>query len=139
MDLESAFPKDSEATAGLKKCILYVDNNWAVIEPMNAVLDPLGYETIVTTWCAEAVRLMRAQPERFDLVITDMNMPDMDGFELSRALKKIRPDIPILLCTGFGDLVDRQDMADAGISEVIPKPFSIKDISIFIEKALAQS
>ena len=51
----------------------------------------------------------------------------------------IRPDIPILLCMGFASMVDREDMAAAGISEVIPKPFSIEDITTFIENALGQS
>jgi CheY-like chemotaxis protein len=139
MNRKNALAEDSEAMSKPKKLILYVDNEWAVIEPVNQILNRLGYETVVTTWCSEAVNLMRSQPERFDLVITDMNMPDMDGFELSRALKEIRPDIPILLCTGFGALVNRQDMAAAGISEVIPKPFSIKDISMFIENALERS
>ena len=136
MDPEGDFAEDPEDPSEFKKNILYVDNNWGVIGAVNKVLNHLGYETVVTTWCAEAVKLVRSQPERFDLVITDMNMPDMDGFELSRTLKKIRPDIPILLCTGFGSMVDREDMAAAGISQVIPKPFSIEDITTFIENVL---
>ena len=139
MDLTTAFTEDSETLPGARKRILYIDNNWAVIEPVNQILNRLGYETVVTTWCSEAVKLVRSQPERFDLIITDMNMPDMDGFELSRTIKEIRPDIPILLCTGFASMVDREDMAAAGISEVIPKPFSIEDITTFIENALGQS
>ncbi len=119
-----------------RKCILYVDNEESMLNLVKQILERLGYDVVVTNWCSKAIRLLQAQPDMFDLIITDMKMPNMDGMELSRNLLEIRPDIPIILCTGFSDLIDREGIKAAGIKEVIAKPFLMEDMAKVIHKVL---
>ena len=84
----------------------------------------------------EALRIFHAQPERFDLVITDMTMPKMTGIDLSRDMLKIRPDIPIILCTGFSEKIGPEKSQAMGIRQVLAKPVLIRDLTEAIRKAL---
>jgi CheY-like chemotaxis protein len=75
----------------------------------------------------EALEAFRAQPDRFDLVITDMTMPNMTGAELAPKLLDIRPDIPIILCTGFSEVINEEKAKAMGIREYILKPV-VRDV-----------
>ena len=77
-----------------------------------------------------------ASPGSIDLVITDQTMPNMSGTELATELIKIRPDIPIILCTGFSTKVSEEKIKEIGIRELIMKPLNIKQISAIIRKVL---
>ena len=84
----------------------------------------------------EALEIFRAQPEKFDLVITDMTMPNMTGVALSGELLRIRPDIPIILCTGFSDKISAEKARAVGIRELLMKPVSTHDLTDAIRKVL---
>ena len=77
----------------------------------------------------EALELFRAEPDRFDLVITDMTMPHMTGDKLAKELIKIRPDIPIILCTGHSRLVSEKKAKEIGIKAFVMKPILRRTIA----------
>ncbi|MFC1866583.1 response regulator [Thermodesulfobacteriota bacterium] len=118
--------------------ILYVDNDHALVQVTKQVLERLGYEVVITTRGTEAVRLMQSRPERFDLVITDMNMSHMTGLDLSKALLSIRGDIPIILCTGFSGPDTEEKAKEAGIRGVILKPFLMQDLARIVREAIEE-
>ncbi|MGZ3606669.1 MAG: response regulator, partial [Syntrophales bacterium] len=85
-----------------------------------------------------ALETFRAQPDAFDLIITDVTMPGMTGIELAKELMAIRSDIPIILCTGFSELIDEKHAKEMGIREFVMKPFVIGKHAKAIRKVLEE-
>ncbi len=100
------------------------------------MLERLGYQITSRTSSVEALEAFRASPDKFDMVITDMDMPNMPGGKLSAELIKIRPDIPILLCTGFSEIMSEEKAASLGIKGFLMKPIVMKDLSQKTRKVL---
>jgi PAS domain S-box-containing protein len=119
--------------------ILFVDDEEGVIVSGRGILEQLGYEITSTTNPKEALELFISNPYAFDLVLTDMTMPRMTGLELSERLLKIRPDIPIVLCTGFSLGISPERIRDAGIREMVMKPMVASELSEAVYKALNPS
>lgn len=92
------------------------------------ILEHLGYEVTIRTSSIEALELFRHQPNRFDLVITDMTMPNLTGDRLAQELINIRPDMPIILCTGYSEKISAGKAKSLGIREFIMKPFDINEL-----------
>jgi DNA-binding NtrC family response regulator len=132
----SRYEADNLDDGPAKKTILYVDNDDSIISVVERIMSRLGYAVVGTALCSDAIRMMQARPDRFDLVITDMKMPDMDGLELTAELMKIRPGIPVILCTGYSDLADDPAVKAAGIRAILPKPFGVGEISGLIREVL---
>jgi PAS domain S-box-containing protein len=91
-----------------KEHILFVDDDEQIVNVVQQILERLGYHVAARTSSVEALEAFQAQPEKFDLVITDMTMPNMIGTELAKRLIDIRPDIPIILCTGFSEAISEE-------------------------------
>jgi CheY-like chemotaxis protein len=89
----------------------------------------LGYQVTSRTSSLEALEAFRTSPDKFDLVITDMAMPNMSGDKLSIELIKKRPDIPVLLCTGFSETMSEEKAASLGIKGFLLKPIIMKDLA----------
>ena len=87
-------------------------------------LERMWYQVEVSLNPVEALELFRANPEQFDLVITDMTMPKMTGDQLVQEILKIRPDVPIIISTGFHENIDEQKAKQAGIRQYIEKPLN---------------
>jgi len=87
----------------------------------------------------EALKLFQNDPKRFDLVISDMTMPNMTGDKLAREILAIRPDIPIILCTGYSERFTEGQAGKMGIKAFIMKPLVIGDLAATIRKVLDQS
>jgi len=121
---------------GGKERILLVDDEIQIVEMMSYVLGHLGYTVSARTSSLEALEIFRSSPQSFDLVITDMTMPNMTGLELSEELMRIRPDIPILLCTGFSERVTEKKIKESGIRELLMKPAPIKEIADAVRRIL---
>jgi PAS domain S-box-containing protein len=102
--------------------ILFVDDETMVTEVTRSNLESFGYEVIIENDPLSALARFEAEPYSFDLVITDMSMPKMTGLQLSIKISQIRKDIPIILITGFSDLLDDQSLLEYGILELIRKP-----------------
>ncbi len=119
--------------------ILFVDDEEVVVDASVRILDRLGYNVSSATSSKHALKTFRMQPESFDLVITDMTMPGMTGLELARELIQIRPDIPIILCTGYSQMITPENITAIGIKELIVKPFNRSEIAAVIRKVLEKS
>jgi CheY-like chemotaxis protein len=129
-------PRQLKPNFSRSRCILYVEDDPLIIDTGKLILECLGYKVVVVTCCNEAIRLLKEQPEKFDLVITDMSLPDMDGIDLSRRLLEIKPDIPVILNTGFNTGKYEQRIKDAGIRAVIPKPCKMEDMDRIIGRVI---
>ena len=100
------------------------------------MLQHLGYEVEVLTSSIEALEAFRAQPDKFDLVITDMGMPNMTGDRLARELMGIRPGIPVILCTGYSERMTDGKAKEMGIKSLVMKPMVMREIAGAIRQAL---
>jgi CheY-like chemotaxis protein len=116
--------------------ILLVDDEKAIITMEQQMLERLGYRVTARTGSIEALEAFRAGPDRFDLIITDMAMPNLPGDRLARKLMNIRPDIPILLCTGFSEIMTEEKIQSLGIRGFVLKPIIVKDLAKKIREAL---
>ncbi len=116
--------------------ILLVDDEEPIIRMEQMLLERLGYTVTTRTGSLEALDTFKARPCSFDIVITDMTMPRMTGEKLSVELIKIRHDIPIVLCTGFSEILSPKQAEKAGIRAVLSKPIMMKDISNKIREIL---
>ncbi len=118
------------------ECILLVDDQKDVVDIEQQMLETLGYQVVARTSSLEALEAFQAQPDKFDLVITDMTMPNMTGDKFAVEVMKIRPDIPVLLCTGFSEMISSEKAKSLGIKGFLMKPVVISDLSSAIRKAL---
>ncbi|MBC8417917.1 MAG: response regulator [Proteobacteria bacterium] len=116
--------------------ILFIDDEETIADIGRQMLERLGYEVVAMTSSIEALELIKAQPEKFDLVITDMTMPHMTGDKLAQELMKIRPDIPIILCSGHGKRISEEKARDMGIRAFIMKPILKRAMAETVRKAL---
>jgi PAS domain S-box-containing protein len=118
--------------------ILLVDDQDEIVQLSGKMLERLGYNVTTRTSSVEALEAFRTQPDKFDLVITDMTMPNMTGDKLAGELIKIRSDIPIVLCTGFSEGMSEERAASLGIKGFLMKPVVMKELSSEIRKALGK-
>ena len=123
------------ASTGTER-ILFVDDEEQIVNMVRQILEDLGYHVTPRTSSVEALEAFRAKPDEFDLVITDMTMPNMTGAELAPKLLEIRSDIPIILCTGFSELMDEKKANAIGIREYVMKPIVRDKIAGTIRKVL---
>ncbi|NOX32505.1 MAG: PAS domain S-box protein [Deltaproteobacteria bacterium] len=131
--------RDREPIPGGTGQILLVDDEHGIIAIERKMLERLGYQVTSHVNSIEALEVFRAAPDKFDLVITDMTMPNMPGDKLVAELVKIRPDIPVLLCTGFSEIMSEEKAASLGIKNFLMKPITMKDFSEKIRKVLAEN
>ena len=116
--------------------ILLVDDEEQIALMVQEMLERLGYRVTSRTSSVEALKAFQAQPDIFDLVITDMAMPNMTGTELAPELLKVRPDIPIIICTGFSEIVNEDKAMAMGIREYLMKPIIRNEMAIAIRRVL---
>jgi CheY-like chemotaxis protein len=100
------------------------------------MLSSLGYEVTGVTSSVEALDLFHAEPQRFDLVITDMTLPNMTGIVLSREILKIRADIPIILCSGIREADTEDHVKSMGIRAYLTKPLTWKEFARVVRETL---
>jgi signal transduction histidine kinase/DNA-binding response OmpR family regulator len=117
--------------------ILLVDDEKILVDSGQEMLTHLGYEVVTKTSSVEALELFREQAGQFDLVITDMTMPDMTGDKLARKLMGIRRDIPIILCTGFSERITKEEAEKVGIREFLMKPIASRELAEVIRRVLS--
>ena len=100
------------------------------------LLTEIGYQVSVMTDSTEALKIFTADADSFDLVITDQTMPDLCGKDLILELRKIRPDIPTILCTGFSSKIDEVQAAKLGINAFLMKPLNLSKLSQAVRRVL---
>jgi PAS domain S-box-containing protein len=109
--------------------ILFVDDEEDLVDMTQQMLERLGYSVVAMTNSLEALEVFKAEPDQFALVITDQTMPHMTGADLAKELMRIRPDIPIILCTGFSEVINAEEAKTLGIREFVMKPFATREIA----------
>ena len=129
---EKALPKGSER-------VLFIDDEQILVNVGKKLLETLGYEVTAKNSSMEALQLFRSQPDGFDLVITDQTMPTMTGDQLAKALLAVRPDLPIIMCTGFSASITEKRAHQIGIKSLLIKPIIMRDLAKIIRKVLDES
>jgi PAS domain S-box-containing protein len=119
--------------------ILLVDDEEPIIRLEQMMLERLGYQVTPRTSSPDALDAFRANPSIFDLVISDRGMPNMTGEQLARELISIRPEIPVILCTGFSDENDEKRARDLGVKGFLKKPVAAGDLATLVRKVLDES
>jgi PAS domain S-box-containing protein len=133
--MASGTDKDTSVPTGNER-ILLIDDEELIVEMGEGMLKGLGYQVISKTNSRQALDLFKANPEGFDLIITDQTMPHMTGVELAREMIGIRGDIPIILATGFSRRVDAGSARAAGIRAFVMKPLTRSEIAHTIREVL---
>lgn len=108
--------------------ILFVDDEKVIADLGIRMIGHLGYRVTAMTSSIDAIKAFLAKPDQYDLVITDMTMPGMTGDALARKIFEIRPDMPIILCTGFSESISKERAQQMGIRAFIMKPFSMREM-----------
>jgi C4-dicarboxylate-specific signal transduction histidine kinase/CheY-like chemotaxis protein len=116
--------------------ILLVDDEISVAKLEGQILSRLGYNITEQTNSFVALNEFKTNPEKFDLVISDMAMPNMTGDQLAREILSIRPDMPIIICTGFSERVNKEQAEIIGVKGFLMKPFIINDIAQMVRNVL---
>ncbi len=121
-----------------EESILFVDDEEVIVNMGKSMLEKLGYTVTASTSSREALDLFKQDPEKFDLVITDQTMPGMTGAELSVRLLEIRPDIPIIMCSGYSSVISEEKAMAIGVKKFALKPLTKKDLTRLVRTVLAQ-
>ncbi len=116
--------------------VLFIDDEAILVDMGKDMLERLGYHVTVQHSSLEALETFQNTPDKFDLVIPDQTMPGMTGTDLARRMLQIRPMVPIILCTGYSNLIDEDSIKSLGIKELALKPFTKGEIPKLIRKVL---
>ncbi len=128
----------TEAISAGGERILLIDDEQMLAELGRTMLERLGYKVTVQTGSLEALAAFESQPDAFDLVITDQTMPGMTGIDMARRMLQIRPDLPVILCTGNSSIELEEKVISANIKGFALKPLSMKEITGLIRNVLDQ-
>lgn len=133
---------DDNSSTSFRSCghhILLVDDNQSVVDVGRQMLERLGFKVTPITESLKALEVFQSNPSDFDLVITDLSMPELGGDQLVEKIVNIRGDIPIILCSGFNDAMGDDLKIYQDIKDVLQKPVSMSQFSESIAKALEAS
>jgi CheY-like chemotaxis protein len=134
--VDTAEPKTRAPAKGGTESILVVDDEEMLGRMLGRTLGRLGYRVTVKTSALEALEAVRASPRDFDLLVSDQTMPKMTGDQLAEEIHKIRGDFPIILCSGFSEILTPKRARELGIFKVVRKPFMNDDLEREIRSAL---
>ena len=123
---------------GMTARILFVDDEAMIVRLASSILQRVGHTVTVFEDSNQAYEEFSKTPDSFDLVITDQTMPNLTGIDLTRKIHEIRPDIPVILATGFSENVDEEIAKENGVYEFIMKPFSMSGLSDAINRILLE-
>jgi PAS domain S-box-containing protein len=126
----------SKSIVNGREHILFVDDEEQITSMISQMLSRLGYHVTAFTSAQKALDEFSRSPEQFDLVISDVTMPNMAGHELAQEIRKIRPDLPILLCTGYSENINEEIAMSAGARDLLFKPLNRHELSTSIRSVL---
>jgi PAS domain S-box-containing protein len=133
---KEAPPEKEETSPAGSEQILFVDDEDLVLKPGRFILERLGYRVVTHTSSLDALEAFKADPNAFDLVITDMSMPNMTGDQLAIQLRALRPDIPVIISTGDSEKVQKSNLDDMSANDFLVKPITIDELSQKVRKLL---
>jgi len=137
--LETDTKKEEEQLTPLphgNEKILFVDDEKSLVNIGKEMLEQLGYKVVGKTNSLKALKVFSELPGEFDLIITDQTMPHLTGADFAKKVFLIRPDIPIILCTGFSEVISEEKAKSIGIREYIMKPIFMKEIAYVVRRLL---
>ena len=121
---------------GGNELILFLDDEETLARWGKKALERFGYRVVAKTNSREVIEDLRSQPDKFDMVITDQTMPGIAGIELTKEILQIRPDMPVIICTGFAEASMKQRAQDAGARELLVKPLIAREIAEAVRRVL---
>jgi PAS domain S-box-containing protein len=127
------------APPGAGQRVLYVDDEEALVYLTARVLERMGYDVVGLSDPVAALEAFSENPARFDVVVTDLSMPGMSGFHFARALLQIRPDVPVLMTSGYVRPEDREEARALGVRELILKPDTIDELGLALARVFEQN
>jgi CheY-like chemotaxis protein len=128
---------ENEVPQGSGQKILLVDDEPALTFALQKLLVRLNYQVATSNSPREAIGWFQKDSARFDVVITDLSMPEINGLEVARQLRTLRPDLPIILASGFSAEISRENLHAAGISELLDKPISKAALAESLQRVLS--
>ena len=135
-DEKEEAPIEKEPLPTGREHILLVDDEKALADIGRQMLERLGYQVTPRTSSLEALEVFKAQPNGFDLVITDQTMPNLTGVDLTKEMLSIRSDIPIIICTGFNAQISTQRVEEIGVKRLLMKPLVVREVATAIREVL---
>ncbi len=137
MEVYHLFPEASAvSSAPPRRRVLIVDDDQLVRDTLRFVLEDAGYDVWATAHGADALTVLESQP--IDIVLSDIFMPGMNGFDLLKQIRQRRPDVPVILVTGFGNIEMARQALKEGATDFITKPYNVNEIPILIERNLTR-
>jgi len=136
-DMDSSEATGKEEIPKGSERILLVDDEEFIVDLGQQLMSSLGYRVTGCTSSSEALQKFSMTPEQYDLVITDMTMPEMTGDLLLEEILRIRPGMPVILCTGYNENLDEKKTLELGAKALVMKPFVLREIASVIRIALA--
>jgi PAS domain S-box-containing protein len=127
---------DADFIAGGNESVLLVDDEASMVRVCQKILERKGYRVTGETSSMKALELFKEDPDAFDLVVTDMTMPEMTGDVLARHIMMIKPGIPVVMCTGYSEKIDEETAKALGIKELLLKPLEQNTLLSSIRIAL---
>ena len=119
-----------------RECILFVDDETSLANIGEQILKKLGYEVIAKTNPREALEVFREQPDKIDLVVTDHTMPHMTGDKLARHILELKPGIPVIICSGFSESMNKKKAESLGVRKFVMKPLEMRELAETIRRIL---
>jgi CheY-like chemotaxis protein len=116
--------------------LLIVDDEADIVELEKEMVERLGYSATAVIESGAALALFKENPDKYNLVLTDQTMPGMTGIDLAQELLSVRPGIPVVLITGYRDVVDAELAREAGVKAVIAKPMTRAEVGLIIKQLL---
>ena len=138
LEAAEAEPPNEKSPIGSER-ILFVDDEEALAAVGSKTLTNLGYQLTVSASGIEALELFRDNPGRFDLIVTDMTMPKMTGLVLAREILALRPEIPVIMCTGYSEAGTEEKARAAGIRKLLMKPVDSYKLAAALREVLDES
>jgi CheY-like chemotaxis protein len=121
---------------GGKERVLLVDDEEMIVKMIEKMLSGLGYKVSPFSSCENALMAFRAQPDNYDLIITDMTMPKITGDKFAEEVLRVSPGMPIILCTGFSPMITKEKARELGIRKLLAKPILQRDLAIAVREVL---
>jgi PAS domain S-box-containing protein len=129
------FKIEKEVPGGSER-ILLVDDELRLLDTISQILGKKGYQVKAISDPGEALITFKDNPGQFDLIISDVTMPHMTGIQLAREIKSINPNIPIILCSGFGSIITREQIEELGVNDFITKPINKIHLTMLVRHVL---
>jgi PAS domain S-box-containing protein len=138
-ELPSAPEEPGEESMGREHGrVLLVDDEPDIVESERVMLERLGYAVVASASSVDALKVFDKEPKRFDIIIIDQTMPDMTGMALAKKIIEKRADVPVILCTGYSEVLSEEEVQNSGIRELVMKPVSKREMREILRRALKQ-